>query len=86
MYTIYFVHVGNSDSHHGNSPDGTSELTMKLPFLPQHSEHKVQLSLFIPSMKSTSSTGSLEDVAKSYDQTDQSQVYAWKHEVIVIVR
>ena len=80
---VYVVHIDNSDSHHGNSPDGTSELGMKLPSLLQHSEHKIQLSLFIPSMKSTSSTGSLEDVAKSHDQTDQSQLYAWKHEVII---
>ena len=75
----YTIHV---DSHHGNGPDGTGELTMTLPSLPQHSEHRVKLSLFIPTMESTSFSGRLEDVAKSHDQTDQSQLYAWKHEVI----
>ena len=79
-YHPILIHV---DSHHGNGPDGTGEITMTLPSLPQHSEHRVKLSLFIPSMQSTSSSCSLEDVAKSHDQTDQSQLYAWKHEVII---
>ena len=76
--TFTYVHVDNSDSHHGNDPDGTGELKMTLPSLPQHSEHRIKLSLFIPSMESTSFSGSLEDVAKSHDQTDQSQLYTWK--------